>query len=191
MSAPDAIAIRPAGPEDAEAIAALHAASWRSAYRGILADSYLEGPMEAERLAVWRGRFAGPVDPDQVVTLAVAEGGGDPLAFACILYGQDPVWGSLIDNLHVRPDLKRLRLGRRVLASAVRLVPHRHRDTPLHLTVFEDNSRAVAAYESWGGRLAERVEHQEGDGRRHLLRRYAWDNPGTLLQALGERPGER
>jgi hypothetical protein len=41
--------IRPATVGDADAIAALHAASWRSAYRGILSASTLGPSLDAER----------------------------------------------------------------------------------------------------------------------------------------------
>ena len=44
---------RPATPDDAAAIAKLHADSWRVAYRGMLSDEYLNGPVFDERLAVW------------------------------------------------------------------------------------------------------------------------------------------
>jgi hypothetical protein len=35
--------VRVARPEDADAIAAIHAASWRSFYRGSLSDRLLDG----------------------------------------------------------------------------------------------------------------------------------------------------
>lgn len=157
--------IRDADASDGRAIAALHAASWRTAYRGILAEPYLAGPVESERAAVWRARFAPPLSPDQVVVVAEAEQGGPPLGFCCILAGHHPVFGSLIDNLHVRPDLSRLGLGRRLLrAGAGGVAAGAHPAAPFHLTVFERNTRAIAAYERWGGALAERLESDEPDG---------------------------
>ena len=57
--------IRSAGAADADAIAALHAASWRSAYRGILKASTLGPALDGERRAHWRGKLAamGPQTP--------------------------------------------------------------------------------------------------------------------------------
>ena len=46
--------IRPAIVADADAIAALHAASWRSAYRGIFKDSTLGPSLDGERRTHWR-----------------------------------------------------------------------------------------------------------------------------------------
>jgi len=45
------IEIRPVTFRDAEVVAALHAASWRDAYRGILTDAYLDGDILGERNA--------------------------------------------------------------------------------------------------------------------------------------------
>ncbi|MCA2990971.1 hypothetical protein [Gemmatimonas sp.] len=44
--------IRPLHTADAGTVAALHAASWRRAYRGILTYAYLDSDLEAERHAV-------------------------------------------------------------------------------------------------------------------------------------------
>jgi hypothetical protein len=49
-----AIEIRIAEPRDTNAIAELHAASWRSAYRGMFADAYLDGDVVQERRQCWR-----------------------------------------------------------------------------------------------------------------------------------------
>jgi len=44
------VKIRFARLEDAQAIAELHAESWRYAYRGALSDEYLSGDIIADRL---------------------------------------------------------------------------------------------------------------------------------------------
>lgn len=45
--------IRPATPDDALAIATIHVASWRHAYRGILPDDYLDTLSPEQRLPMW------------------------------------------------------------------------------------------------------------------------------------------
>ena len=45
-------AIVVAASRDASAIAALHAESWRSAYRGLYPDEFLDGPILEERLLI-------------------------------------------------------------------------------------------------------------------------------------------
>lgn len=53
---------------DADAIAVLHAESWRRAYRGHLSDAYLDGPIFKDRTSVWRGRFQPVPTPGMSVT---------------------------------------------------------------------------------------------------------------------------
>ena len=43
---PEAVTIRPVDSGDARTLAALHVESWRSAYRGLLRDDYLDGAIE-------------------------------------------------------------------------------------------------------------------------------------------------
>ena len=178
----ETLTFREAGSADWEAVAALHIESWRSAYRGMLHDAYLDRDIEAERRAIWHARLTGEPRPDQIVVVAEDDAGF--AALACILAGEDPGWGSLIDNLHVRPDLKRGGLGRLVLAEAARRVSAAHAATPLHLTVLEANDAAQRAYESWGGTLAERLDAHLPDGQALPVLRYSWASPAALLARL-------
>jgi hypothetical protein len=50
------ITFRDASARDIEAIATLHADSWRRHYRGAYLDSFLDGDVVADRLAVWGQR---------------------------------------------------------------------------------------------------------------------------------------
>ena len=182
MTGNETLTFREADAAEWQAVAALHIASWRSAYRGMLRDAYLDGAIAQEREAVWQARFTGEPRPDQIVV--VAEDGTGFVALACILAGHDPTWGSLIDNLHVRPDRKRGGIGRLVLAEATRRIPAAHDATPLHLTVLEANRAAQAAYESYGGQLSERLDAALPDGQTLPVRRYSWASPAELLARL-------
>lgn len=44
--------MRPAKPSDAEAVAALHADSWRRHYRGAYSDAFLDGDVISDRFVV-------------------------------------------------------------------------------------------------------------------------------------------
>ena len=142
--------IRRASAADWEAVAALHAASWRSAYRGIYPDSFLDGPVFEERRDHWRGFFARP-RPDDAAFLAED---AEPVGFACIRHRFDPA-GPLLDNLHVRPDRKGEGIGTSLLARAVGWLVERDRHAPLQLLVWEPNLAARGYYASLGGREAE------------------------------------
>jgi hypothetical protein len=52
------IVFRTATAEDSAAVAALHTASWRSAYRGMLPDRYLDVAIDDERAQLWQARLA-------------------------------------------------------------------------------------------------------------------------------------
>lgn len=174
--------IRQAGAADASLVAALQVASWRSAYRGILSDGFLAGPVEADRAALWRTRLSGAGDAGQVVLVAEEDGG--LVGLACILAGNDPRWGSLIDNLHVRPNRRRGGIGRRLLREATARMPAAHAGAAMHLTVFEENRAAQGAYDAWGGKIAERFEAGQPDGCSYPVLRYWWPSPAALLARL-------
>ena len=92
--------LREATGADAAAVAALHAESWRTHYRGAYRDDYLDGDVFEDRRRVWERRLSDPA-ANQLVVLA--EEGGELIGFACCYGGEDETWGSFLDNLHVRP----------------------------------------------------------------------------------------
>ncbi|HEY2465704.1 MAG TPA: hypothetical protein VGI32_16715, partial [Steroidobacteraceae bacterium] len=98
------MAIRTAELADADAIARLHAHSWQTAYRGILSDDFLQGPLPENRRVLWRSRLSNAEGADQFIL--VDEHEGAIRVFACAFLEADPEWGCLLDNLHVVPDLK-------------------------------------------------------------------------------------
>ena len=83
------ITTRPIVPTDAITVADLHTASWRSAYRGMLRDDYLDGDIATERRDVWARRLEAPVDASYGL---IAESTDGPVGFV-FLYGRaDAAW---------------------------------------------------------------------------------------------------
>ncbi|MGW5352115.1 N-acetyltransferase family protein [Streptomyces sp. NPDC004031] len=140
---------RYAGPGDAEAVARLHADSWRRHYRGAYSDSYLDGDVVADRLAVWSGRLAAPAGTRTVV--AEDTGGGGFLGFVHVVLDDDPAWGSLVDNLHVTAARQRTGVGRALLARAAAEASGHATSPALYLWVLEQNTSAQAFYAAMGG----------------------------------------
>ena len=105
--------LRLAVSDDAESIATLHVASWRSAYRGIFSDDYLDGPVESDRRLLWQNRLRDP-RPGQIIVLA-EDHEGALVGFACGFVDEDPHWGSFVNNLHVTPDQKGSGIGRALM----------------------------------------------------------------------------
>lgn len=164
------IAIRQATENDTDTIAALHAASWCSAYRGLLTDAFLDGPVRDERRAHWRRRFRETTD----FTVFLTERDGAALGFICFLPDQHATWGGLIDNFHVGPEAKGQGIGRQLFGAvrdlSMRVSPGRG----LFLFVLKGNTAARTAYDRLGGRVVEALTKPEPDGQEHDVLRYAW-----------------
>jgi GNAT superfamily N-acetyltransferase len=139
--------LRAADPQDAQAIALLHAESWRRHYRGAYSGSYLDGDVITERLAVWTARLA---DPGPGLTV-LAEEDGAPVGFVHVVFDEDPQWGSLIDNLHVTHDRQRSGVGTALLAAAVDGVRRGAAGSARYLWVLEQNIAAQQFYRALGG----------------------------------------
>jgi ribosomal protein S18 acetylase RimI-like enzyme len=172
--------IRRIQPTDAEILATLHIRSWRSAYRGILRDAYLDADLVDDRHAVWREQI-GNLTPSHFGF--IAEIGTQPVGFV-FLHGQDdPTWGTLIDNLHVLPDFKGNGLGRLLMAAAAQEASARYPDDGMYLWVFEENTQARGFYAHLGGRSVERALVEAPGGSQVPRWRVAWSNPGQLVRA--------
>jgi GNAT superfamily N-acetyltransferase len=157
---------------DRLAIATLHAESWRHTYRGSYPDAFLDGPVFEDRKTVWEKRLAQPPANQFVV---VAEEQGDIVGFACA-YGQDdPRWGTLLDNLHVRPARQRQGIGTALVAEVVVWCQAHYADCGLWLWVIGQNLRARRFYERLGAldSGAERCT-PPGGGERFVAHRYTW-----------------
>jgi GNAT superfamily N-acetyltransferase len=162
-----------AGVEDADRIANLHAASWRSAYRGLYPDAFLDGPVFDDRARAWNARMRSPGANRRHVLKAVA--GDAMVGFACVLLDAEPAWGALLDNLHVVPELKGHGIGRRLFEAAHRWVAAAAPGTRMHLTVIERNHNARAFYDRLGGVVVERKIVEVVPGTRLDVLRYSWE----------------
>ena len=149
------VQIRPATPDDAEAIGVVHMAAWRETYGHLLSESFFAEHTPEASVARWRRTLA-RVDPPPVVHVAVAES-GDSAADAA---GPNPtpepgrvlgfVWSgpSFTENaprdrelyaLYVLASQHGTGVGQRLLDTAIG-------DSAVSLWVAEDNPRATAFY---------------------------------------------
>lgn len=174
------VRLRALRPDDAGAIAALHAASWRSAYRGILPDDFLDHGLAEDRQAVWRARLQAA--PHAAAFGTVAEHPeGRLIGFVYAVKDEDPVWGTFVDNLHVHPNAKGGGLGRQLLRAVVRqLGPGPTR--PLYLWVLDANEPAKRFYARLGAEFAEQETEVLPFGNVALPKwRCVWRDPAVLL----------
>jgi len=169
--------IRPAIFDDYAAIASLHADNWRNTYRGILSDQYLEQEVEADRHETWRQRMQNPNLNQRVI---VAEIERKIVGFSCLLLNDDPVFGSLVDNLHVASNAQNAGLGKRLLQQTASIVLEQSSVRQMYLWVYEQNSHARSFYDRMLGHHFETVIKENESGNRVPVCRYTWEDAAIL-----------
>lgn len=174
--------IREANEADAESIARVHTASWRTAYRGALSDAYLDGPIEAERSELWRGRFARPAENQFV---AVAEFPGHIVGFVCAYGGHDQHWGTFLDNLHVAQEHMRQGIGAQLMGQVASWSARAYPRQGIYLWVLQSNTAAQRFYERLGGENAGSDVWKPPDGIALPKLRFVWRHAEALLAMSG------
>lgn len=170
---------RDATSKDTDGIAALHADSWRRHYRGAFLDSFLDGDVLADRLAVWRERLA---QSQRDRFTVVAELRNSVVGFVHMILNDDPTWGALLDNLHVTSQLKRNGIGRKLLQEAAERLLQRG-GRKFYLWVLDQNVAAQHFYAAQGGSRVETCLSGPFPGGGHALgHRVAWPDASALAR---------
>ncbi|MEV5102236.1 GNAT family N-acetyltransferase [Streptomyces massasporeus] len=163
---------------DCEGVAEVRVGGWRSAYRGLVPQSYLDG-LSVEEDAQWRRRHLAQGD-GRVVNL-VAEGtGGEIVGWAChgpYRDGEVLTEDAELYAIYVHPDQVGRGVGRALLTESVarcRAAGHGR----LLLWVLKENDRARRFYERAGFRADGAEEPFEVDGVAVPEVRYTRPLPG-------------
>lgn len=136
-----------AGKGDADAIAGVHAASWREVYRGILPDKYLDHEVCEERRDFWIAALQEPREGAFVLAAANADG---VHGFISIAPEGEPGYDAVIESLHIVANRRGDGIGRRLIhAAATRLLSCGA--TSVCLRVYDANEPAIHFYERLGG----------------------------------------
>jgi len=191
------VLIRVAEFADAGDIAALHVASWRDSFRGMIPDAVLDGPMLDERQPMWRQVLAIAPAGRQVLVATTRPAGSAGaaetprlLGFASAgrLRGRWAVGGRFdaeIYTLYVAKAWRAQRLGCRLIASAaMRLQLFGHGS--LMLWTLADNAPARTFYEGLGGQLTGQREERFAGALLYEVG-YGWPRIETLLEACSDR----
>jgi len=129
------VAVRPATPDDAAAIARLHVRTHRATYRPLIEGPY-HAPPFSRRLAEWNAILQGPG-----LSFVATEGGR--------IVGFIHAEGDRIEPLHVAPSHQRQGLGRTLFRQVLEGLHARAVPSAI-FNVFERNARAIAFYEALG-----------------------------------------
>ena len=141
------LSIRDATRADARAIAEIHVAAWRAAYRGLIPDDYLASLSVEKRTGFWEttiGR-AGPAK------LALAALDGEMAGFCLFGPTRDEAPSDIAEiySLNVHPDRWRHGAGRLLCEHAFREAASREH-TAMTLWVLKGNDGARRFYERLG-----------------------------------------
>ncbi len=196
------VSVRRARPGDAAAIGAVHVATWRNVYAGVLPEEYLAGlsPVlhaigyeqaiadrrrgHAMFVAVASGADAplGRLDTGGGVVVGFVSGGRARRPGLC---GEAPTGGGEVETLYLLDDYRDRGLGRRLMrAMAAHLAAVGCRSVVLW--VLRDNPTRWF-YQRLGGRAAAR-ESIRFAGRQVEQMAYLWDPIDVLLTATATAP---
>jgi ribosomal protein S18 acetylase RimI-like enzyme len=169
--------IRQAKNTDSEKIALLHANSWRTTYRGLLPDSFLDNDLDGERKRYWNKKMLGLTDEDFVL---LAERGPDLAGFIAVLNKPENGFEAFIDNLHVSRDLKGGGIGTALMKAAAERLQRTGKKSA-YLWVLKGNDAAEAFYFARGAERAD-VSSVDFGGKEVLQTRFVWKTLDSLLK---------
>ena len=146
MESSSTLTLRVASAADSLAVARVHLAAWRAAYRGIIPDSFLDGLDEEARASRYTFDRTGPDDP----LTWIAYEGGEIEGFVSVGPARSDERGrGEIYALYVAPSSWRSGIGSVLITRAEEHLARRGFDEAL-LWVLKDNDRGRSFYEARG-----------------------------------------
>jgi len=180
------IDIRPAGAADARAIAQVRVDSWRTTYRGLIPDAYLDGMEVDASVALWDRVLA--AEAANAVVVFVATRDGEVIGFAAGNMLKEPKHGAdaELTAVYLRRDVQRARLGHRLVRAVVDALRARGASAMIVWTI-AGNKGARAFYEQLGAELV--VEQPFAwDGMDLVEAGYVWRDLPALSLATAHTP---
>jgi len=171
-----------ASPDDAVALAKVHAASWKATYRGILPDTYLDTEVDLERAEYWHSAL----NSQRYRIVKLARMSGDVVGLIALHDDPDDQgYDFTIEHLHILPECKGQGLGRLLMKAAAETAQARGAKN-MCLWVFEDNVAAIGFYERLGG-VTDAHGTDKFAGGDAPDRRIGWHDLDALISRCGSR----
>jgi len=170
--------LRDAGPGDAAGIARVHVESWRTTYRGIVPDAYLDSLSREHREEVWSGMLSAPEEGS--FTLVAEDQDGEIIGFASAgpERSGDPIYRGELYAIYLLEGHQQRGLGRQLTRAVVRRLADRGLCSMLVWVLADNPSRAF--YECLGG-VVVRTQPTEIGGLSLEEVAYGWGDTGPLL----------
>ncbi|PFH11049.1 ribosomal protein S18 acetylase RimI-like enzyme [Collimonas sp. PA-H2] len=145
------VVIRRATVADAAVIAAVRIDSWRTTYRGIIPDDYLDGMKIEDSTAIWSRILSATSNAANVF---VAEVDGEVLGFAAGMTLAQAKLGfdSELTAIYLEPSVQRAGIGRKLVAHVAAALASAGANNML-VWVLADNRPARQFYEMLGAEL--------------------------------------
>jgi L-amino acid N-acyltransferase YncA len=180
------ISLRRATVADAAAIAAVRIDSWRTTYRGMIPDTYLDGMKLEDSTATWTRILGAESD---AVCVFVAESNCEIIGFASGMMLKEEKLGmnAELTAIYLRPTWQRSGIGRRMLQKIARLCQAQGA-TGLLAWVIAGNRPARQFYQQLGA--AQLVEQPfSWDGLDLIEVGYGWRDLTALATLPAAAPG--
>lgn len=170
--------IREARLDDVEVIAAIHVASWRSTYRGIVSDETLNALSVQERAAMWRNGLK--KDPRPEFLLVAESDAGHLAGFASAgpeRSGHPDYKGELF-AIYLLEDCQRSGIGRALVKAVMRRLDQQDIQSMIMWMLKANPNRAFA--ERLGGLNIASKLYQIGDQNLEAVA-YGWKDLSLVI----------
>ena len=168
--------IRPAVVGDALAITRVHVEGWRTTYRGLVPDAYLDSLSLEPRRMVWERRLAHP-EPGYVIFAAEDER-GEVVGFADGGPNRDVEtaerYAGELYAIYLLPEARRHGIGARLMRAVAAALAAKGMRSLLVWALAENPSRPF--YERMGGRMVREAPIEIG-GLTLVEVAYGWSEP--------------
>lgn len=188
MSKIKEIQLRRATLADAEAIAAIRIEGWRSTYRGMIPDSYLDDMDMNENVLHWRTILQALPSKEDALCVYVAVSDNEIVGFVSAMKLAEPKLGKEgeINAIYIRPQWQRCGIGKRMMHKAARSLQAMGCQSGV-IWVIDGNAQARNFYEELGGEIL--VEQDfSWDGLDLTEVGYGWSDLKVLLASAQAMP---
>ncbi len=188
MSKIKEIQLRRATVADAEAIAAIRIEGWRTTYRGMIPDSYLDDMDMNENLLHWRTILQALPTKEDALCVYVAVSENEIVGFVSAMKLAEAKLGKEgeINAIYIRPQWQRCGIGKRMMHKAARSLQAMGCQSCV-IWVIDGNAQARNFYEELGGEIL--VEQDfSWDGLDLTEVGYGWNDLNVLLASAQAMP---